>query len=90
MTHKAVKIVIITEKVIFDGVVEVINAAGASGYTMVEAGGKGSRGIRNQGRAIVVDALRNVKALRLFCVLYLNHSVSFVACAPFVCYAFSL
>jgi nitrogen regulatory protein PII len=61
MTHKAIKIVIITEKVIFDGVVEVIEAAGATGYTMVEAAGKGSRGVRNEGRAQVVDDLRNVK-----------------------------
>jgi nitrogen regulatory protein PII len=61
MTHKAEKVVIITEKVIFDGVVEVIEAAGATGYTMVAAAGKGSRGVRTEGRAQVVDALRNVK-----------------------------
>lgn len=61
MTHTAVKIVVITEKVILEGVVEIIDAAGASGYTVVNAGGKGSRGIRTQSRAQVVDALRNVK-----------------------------
>ncbi len=61
MIHKAEKIVIITEKVILEGVVEIINEAGATGYTVVNAGGKGSRGIRTQSRAQVVDALRNVK-----------------------------
>ncbi len=61
MTHTAVKIVVITEKVILEGVVAIIDAAGASGYTVVNAGGKGSRGIRTQSRAQVVDALRNVK-----------------------------
>ncbi|MEO1038126.1 MAG: P-II family nitrogen regulator [Pseudomonadota bacterium] len=62
MTHHATKIVIITEKVIFDGVVKIIEAEGASGYTVVAAGGKGSRGVRQAGRAAaVVDAFTNVK-----------------------------
>ena len=61
MTHKATKIVIITEKLIFDGVVQIIEDAGASGYTMVAAGGKGSRGVRTSGQAAVVDAFANVK-----------------------------
>ena len=38
MTHKATKIVIITEKLIFDGVTRIIEDAGASGYTAVAAG----------------------------------------------------
>lgn len=61
MTHKATKIVIITEKLIFDGVAAIIDEAGASGYTAVAAGGKGSRGIRASGRPAVVDAFANVK-----------------------------
>ena len=61
MTHKATKTVIITEKLIFDGVVRIIDEAGASGYTVVAAGGKGSRGVRTSGRAAVVDAFANVK-----------------------------
>lgn len=61
MTHKATKIVIITEKLIFDGVAKIINDVGASGYTVVAAGGKGSRGIRSSGRPAVVDAFANVK-----------------------------
>ncbi len=61
MTHKATKIVIITEKIIFDGVTQIIEDAGASGYTVVAAGGKGSRGIRSSDRPAVVDAFSNMK-----------------------------
>ena len=61
MTHKATKIVIITEKLIFDGVTKIIEDAGASGYTVVAAGGKGSRGVRSSGRPAVVDAFANMK-----------------------------
>ncbi len=60
--YKATKVVIITEKLIFEGVARIIEEAGASGYTMVTAGGKGSRGMRSTtGRASVVDAFTNVK-----------------------------
>lgn len=62
MTHAATKIVIITEQVIFNGVIKIIEAEGASGYTAVAAGGKGSRGVRQSGReAAVADAFTNVK-----------------------------
>ncbi|MEM8697344.1 MAG: P-II family nitrogen regulator [Parasphingopyxis sp.] len=61
MTYKATKVVIITEKIIFDGVAEIIEEAGGTGYTVVAAGGKGSRGVRPTNRASVVDAFRNVK-----------------------------
>lgn len=61
MTHKATKIVIITEKLIVEGVTTIIEEAGASGYTMVQAAGKGSRGVRSSGRPAVVDAFANVK-----------------------------
>lgn len=61
MTHKATKIVIITEKLIFDGVTRIIEDAGASGYTAVAAGGKGARGARSTGQPAVVDAFANIK-----------------------------
>ncbi|QLC24852.1 hypothetical protein HFP57_07305 [Parasphingopyxis algicola] len=61
MTYKAIKVVIITEKLIFDGVAEIIEEAGGTGYTVVAAGGKGSRGVRSTSRASVVDAFTNVK-----------------------------
>ncbi|MEM8815059.1 MAG: hypothetical protein AAFX56_09495 [Pseudomonadota bacterium] len=61
MIHKATKIVIITEKLLVEKVAQVIESAGASGYTILAAGGKGSRGVRASGRAAVVDGLSNVK-----------------------------
>jgi nitrogen regulatory protein PII len=57
MTHKASKVVIITEKLILDRVARVIENCGGKGYTVVAAGGKGSRGVRSA----VVDELSNVK-----------------------------
>lgn len=61
MTHKATKVVVITEKLIFEGVAKIIEEAGGSGYTVVAAGGKGSRGVRSASRASVVDAFANIK-----------------------------
>ena len=53
MTYPASKVVIITEKVIEEQVVALIEAEGASGYTLMETGGKGSRNKRSSGRAAV-------------------------------------
>lgn len=61
MTSKATKVVIITEKLILDKVARLIESVGASGYTVVAAGGKGSRGVRSSGRAAVIDEFSNVK-----------------------------
>ena len=61
MTSKATKVVIITEKLILDKVTRLVESAGASGYTVVAAGGKGSRGVRSSGRAAVIDEFSNVK-----------------------------
>ncbi len=61
MTHKAKKIVIITEKLIQDGVVKIVERCGATGYTVFAAGGKGSRAVRSQDRPRVVDAFANVQ-----------------------------
>lgn len=61
MSHKAMKVVIVTEKILVEQIAAVIEAAGASGYTLSPAGGKGSRGIRSTGRASVIDEFSNVK-----------------------------
>jgi nitrogen regulatory protein PII len=61
MAHKASKLVIITEKLILDKVTRLIEASGGKGYTVVAAGGKGSRGVRSTGRAAVVDEFSNVR-----------------------------
>lgn len=60
--HKAKKIVIITEKLISAGVCKIIEGCGASGYTIVMAGGKGSRNMRSTSdRASVVEDFANIK-----------------------------
>lgn len=61
MSYRAMKVVIITEKILVEQVAKVIEAAGASGYTLLPAGGKGSRGIRSSSRASVIDEFSNVK-----------------------------
>lgn len=61
MTHVATKVVIITEKLIQDGVTRIIEEMGGRGYTITPASGKGSRNIRSSGRPAVVDAFSNIK-----------------------------
>ncbi|MEX3017687.1 P-II family nitrogen regulator [Gymnodinialimonas hymeniacidonis] len=59
--YDATKIVIITERSILDGVAALIMAGGATGYTHVDAGGRGSRGKRSANRPGVGGVLSNVK-----------------------------
>ena len=60
--HRAEKVVIITEKMISRGVREILDACGATGYTIVAAGGKGSRNVRSTSdRASVIEDFANVK-----------------------------
>ena len=60
--HPATKVVIITESSILDGVAELLEEHGATGYTYTSAGGKGSRGKRRIDRAPQVGGiLENVK-----------------------------
>lgn len=60
--HKAKKIIIITEKIIVKKICTILEECGATGYTFVLAGGKGSRGVRSTSeRASVVDDFANVK-----------------------------
>jgi len=61
MSFTATKVVIITEKLILEKIAAVIESCGGSGYTVVAAGGKGSRGVRSTGHARVVDEFSNVK-----------------------------
>jgi nitrogen regulatory protein PII len=61
MTQKASKLVIVTEKVLLKKVADIIDKAGATGYTVVPAGGKGSRGVRSSGEPSVSDTYANVK-----------------------------
>ena len=59
--YAATKVVIIAERVILDGVCDLLEAHGATGYTYMSAGGKGSRGVRRQNRAQVSSVSSNVK-----------------------------
>ena len=60
--HTATKVVIITERSILDGVAELLEAHGATGYTYTSAGGKGSRGKRRIDRVPqIAGILENVK-----------------------------
>lgn len=61
MTQKASKLVIVTEKVLLKKIGKIIDEAGATGYTVVDAGGKGSRNVRSSGQPSISDTYSNVK-----------------------------
>jgi len=61
MTKQAQKLVIITEKLLLKKVAKIIDAAGATGYTVLETGGKGSRNVRSSGQPTVGDTESNIK-----------------------------
>lgn len=59
---KAKKVVIITEKLLYESVCEVIDSCKASGYTISSVGGRGSRDVRSQSeQASVIEGFSNVK-----------------------------
>ena len=55
------KLVIITEKILLKKVAQIIEEAGATGYTVLETGGKGSRSVRSSGQPSVSDTTSNIK-----------------------------
>jgi nitrogen regulatory protein PII len=61
MTQQASKLVIVTEKLLLKEITKIIDAAGATGYTVMAAGGKGSRNVRSSGQPAVSDTFSNVK-----------------------------
>ncbi|MEO1592484.1 MAG: hypothetical protein AAFU71_14520 [Cyanobacteria bacterium J06632_22] len=61
MAKSASKLVIVTEKLLLKRIVKIIDEAGATGYTAVEAGGKGSRNVRSSGRPSISDEFSNIK-----------------------------
>ena len=61
MTQQASKLVIVTEKVLLKKIARIIDEAGATGYTVVDAGGKGSRNVRSSGQPSVSDNFSNIK-----------------------------
>ncbi|MEM8778197.1 MAG: hypothetical protein AAGF26_04850 [Cyanobacteria bacterium P01_G01_bin.49] len=61
MTQRASKLVIVTEKVLLKKIAKIIDEAGATGYTVVDAGGKGSRNVRSSGQPSISDTQGNIK-----------------------------
>lgn len=61
MSQQASKLVIVTEKLLLKQIAKIIDNAGATGYTVLAAGGKGSRNIRSSGHPNVSDTYSNVK-----------------------------
>lgn len=61
MGKPASKLVIVTEKLLLKKIAMIIDESGATGYTVVEAGGKGSRNMRSSGQPSVSDTTANIK-----------------------------
>ncbi|MDJ1182431.1 P-II family nitrogen regulator [Roseofilum casamattae] len=61
MTQQASKLVIVTENLLLKKIAKIIDEAGATGYTVVPAGGKGSRNLRSSGQPSVSDSYSNIK-----------------------------
>ena len=61
MSQQATKLVIVTEKLLVNKIAKIIDEVGAPGYTVVEAGGKGSRNVRSSGKPSVGDSFSNIK-----------------------------
>jgi len=76
MSYTAKKIVIITEKFIVEQVCQLIEECGATGYTTMSTGGKGSRGVRSEGRGGLTDAYGNVKIEIIVADLDVAHDIT--------------
>ena len=61
MAQQAYKLVIVTEKLLLKKIAKIIDEAGATGYTVVDAGGKGSRNMRSSGQPTVSENFSNIK-----------------------------
>ncbi|MGD1849214.1 MAG: P-II family nitrogen regulator [Cyanophyceae cyanobacterium] len=61
MAQQASLLVIVTEKLLLRQIAKIIDAVGATGYTVTATGGKGSRNVRSSGQPIVGDSFSNIK-----------------------------
>lgn len=61
MMHKATRVSITAEKLIQDGITGIIEAEGASGYSIFEGGGKGQHQPHARQRTPIVDEFAIVK-----------------------------
>lgn len=72
MTQQASMLVIVTEKLLLKKIAKIIDQAGATGYTVMAAGGQGSRNVRSSGQPTVGDTYSNIK----FEVLTANRDIA--------------
>ncbi|MFO8237011.1 MAG: hypothetical protein R6U00_01905 [Prochlorococcaceae cyanobacterium] len=61
MSQPVWKLVIITEEILLKKIAKLIKESGASGYTVLAAGGQGSRNVRSTGDPSVSHAFSNIK-----------------------------
>ncbi len=61
MAKPAKKLVIVTEKILLKKIAAIIEEAGATGYTVMQTGGKGSRNVRSSGQPHVSETDANIK-----------------------------
>ena len=61
MAKPAKKLVIVTEKILLKKIAKIIEESGATGYTVLQTGGKGSRNVRSSGQPNVSDTEANIK-----------------------------
>lgn len=62
MFHQALKVIVVTERLVERDVCRVIEECGGKGYTLVSAGGKGLHHYHaTESRASVIDDFANIK-----------------------------
>ena len=66
MFHTATKVTIIAERLLKDGIVKILEADGAKGYTIVDGAGKGEHFKRASDRASVVSAFSIIRIEVIF------------------------
>jgi len=66
MFHTATKVTIIAERLLQDGIVKILEADGAKGYTIVDGSGKGEHFKRVSDRASVVRAFSIIRIEAIF------------------------
>ncbi len=61
MSQQVWKLTIVAEEILSKKLIKLIKEAGATGYTVMAAGGEGSRNVRSTGEPSVSHTLANVK-----------------------------
>lgn len=62
MFHQALKVIVVTERLVQSSVCTVIEECGGKGYTLVSAGGKGLHHFHaTESRASVIEDFSNIK-----------------------------